>query len=269
MTVNFKLDEATNHIFMDVYVNKEGPFNFILDTGAKTTTISKKLADKLGIETLDLEVEDISVSIPHGIALLHELKINKEIYENEDVLVLDFDKLLGKCAQHVDGTIGYTTLKYFILTVDYPQRKLQFDRIMNNQLDDYSEVNWQEFVFLDDTHLIGVPVNINGSDSFDFVLDTGAGGTVITLQLAEELQLTTQPFSGIVKGVGGGAKMEIASIELFKVAMTAQENLQIIVTDLAKVAPKAAKIKNGIIGYNFLKNYRVILDYPNQRFSLI
>lgn len=269
MTVNFKLDEATNHIFIDVYVNKEGPFNFILDTGAKATTISKKLADKLGIETLDLEVEDISVSIPHGIALLQELKINKEIYENEDVLVLDFDKLLGKCAQHVDGTIGYTTLKHFILTVDYPQKKLHFDRVINDLIADYSDINWQQFVYLDDTHLVGVPVNINGSDSFDFVLDTGAGGTVITQQLAKKLQLTTKPFPGLVKGVGGDAKMEIASIEHFKVAISTQENLQIIVTDLAKVAPKAAKIKNGIIGYNFLKNYKVILDYPNQRFSLI
>ena len=269
MVVNFKLDEASNHIRLDVFVNKKGPFNFVLDTGAKATTISKKLADNLGIETLDLEVEDISVSLPHEIALLQEIRINNETYENEDVLVLDFDKLLGKCGSHVDGTIGFTTLKHLILTVDYPQKKLQFDRVINDQIADYSDINWQKFLYLDDTHLVGVPVNINGSDTFDFVLDTGAGGTVITQQLAEELQLATKPFPGLVKGVGGDAKMEIASIEHFKVAISTQENLQIIVTDLAKVAPKAAKIKNGIIGYNFLKNYKVILDYPNQRFSLI
>ena len=80
MVVNFKLDEASNHIQLEVYVNKEGPFNFILDTGAKATSISKNLADKLGIETLDMEVEDISVSIPHKIALLNELRIANETY---------------------------------------------------------------------------------------------------------------------------------------------------------------------------------------------
>jgi predicted aspartyl protease len=269
MAVNFKLDEASNHIRLDVYVNKEGPFNFILDTGAKATTISKTLADKLGIETLDLEVEDISVSIPHKIALLEELRIANETFENEDVLVLNFEKLLGKCGQPVDGTIGFTTLKYFILTIDYPQKRLLFDMKMNNQSNDYSDVIWHEFVYINDSHLIGVPVKINGSDSFDFVLDTGAGGTVITKKLADKLQLETQLFPGIVKGVGGEAKMEIALIEAFNVTMTNQENMQIIVTDLDKVAPKAAKIENGIIGYNFLKNYKIILDYPNQRFSLI
>ncbi len=269
MTVNFRLDEASNHILLDVYVNKEGPFNFILDTGAKATTISKSLADILGIEALDLEVDDISVSFPHKIALLDELRIANETYENEDVLVLDFDKLLGRCGQSVDGTIGFTTLKHFILTIDYPQKKLLFDWKMDNQLSDYSDVNWHEFVFINDSHLIGVPVKINRSESFDFVLDTGAGGTVITQELAEKLQFETQPFPGIVKGVGGEAKMEIAIIEAFNVAMTTQENMQIIVTDLDKVAPKAAKIKNGIIGYNFLRNYKIILDYPNQRFSLI
>ncbi len=269
MTIDFKLDKASNHIHLDVFVNKEGPFNFVLDTGAKATSISKKLANSLGIETLDLEVEDISVSFPHEIALLQELRISNETYENEDVLVLDFEKLLGNCGTPVDGTIGFTTLKHFMLTVDYPQKKLQFDRVMKDQIADSSDTNWQKFVYLDDTHLVGIPVNINGSNSFDFVLDTGAGGTVITQQLAKNLQLVTTPFPGLVKGVGGDATMEIASIEQFKVAMTSQENMQLIVTDLAKVAPKAAKIKNGIIGYNFLKNYKVILDYPNQRFSLI
>ncbi|NHJ31290.1 MAG: hypothetical protein FK732_00365 [Asgard group archaeon] len=269
MVFKFRLDEASNHIILDVYVNKEGPFNFVLDTGAKATSISQKLADKLNIETLDLEVEDISVSIPHKIALLEDLRIDNETFENEDVLVLDFEKLLGRCAQQVDGTIGFTTLKHFILTVDYPQKQMSFERAMDKQLSDYSNVNWEKFVYLNDTHMIGVPVKINGSEPFDFVLDTGAGGTVITQQLAEKLQLKTQPFPGIVKGVGGDAKMEIALVDHFNVGVTTQENMQIITTDLAKVAPKAAKIKNGIIGYNFLKNYKVILDYPNQQFSLI
>ncbi|MBK5112881.1 MAG: aspartyl protease family protein [Candidatus Heimdallarchaeota archaeon] len=269
MAVNFKLDESSNHIRLDVYVNKEGPFNFILDTGAKATSISKNLAEKLGIETLDMEVEDISVSIPHKIALLEELRIANETYENEDVLVLNFDKLLGKCGQPVDGTIGFTTLKHYILTIDYPQKKLLFDWNMNNQSNDYSDVEWHDFVYINDSHLIGVPVKINGSESFDFVLDTGAGGTVITKQLADKLQLETQPFPGIVKGVGGEAKMEIALLKAFNIAMSTQENMQIIATDLDNVAPKAAKIKNGIIGYNFLRNYKIILDYPNQRFSLI
>ncbi len=269
MEVNFRLDEASNHIILDVYVNNKGPFNFVLDTGAKATSISKTLAEKLGIEMLEMEVEDLFVSLPHKIALLDELRIGNETYENEDVLVLDFDRLLGRCGQQIDGTIGFTTLKHFILTIDYPQKHLIFDRKLNGNENNYSNVKWQDYTYLNDSHLIGVPVKINGSESFDFVLDTGAGGTVITQQLAEKLRLPTQPFPGLVKGCGGEAKMEFVLIDSFTVGLTTQENIQIIATDLDKVAPKAAKIKNGILGFNFLKNYKIILDYMNNRFSLI
>ena len=269
MVADFKIDEASNHIILDVYVNKEGPFKFVLDTGAKATSISKKLAEKLGIETLDLDVEEISVSIPHQIALLQHLKIGGDIYKNEDVLVLDFEKLLGRCVQQIDGTIGFTTLKHYIVIIDYPQKKILFESNITDHEDKYSDVNWQEFAFLNGTHLIGVPVKINDSESFDFVLDTGAGGTVITQQLAEKLQLETKPIPGIVKGVGGEAKMSIALTESFNVGMVTQEKMQIIATNLDVVAPKAVNIKNGIIGYNFLKNYKIILDYQNCRFSLI
>ena len=79
------------------------------------------------------------------------------------------------------------------------KKTLIFDRGINGHAIDYLSIEWQKFVFLNDTHLVGVPVKINGSKALDFVLDTGAGGTVITQHLAEKLELTTQPFPGIVK----------------------------------------------------------------------
>ena len=42
---------------------------------------------------------------------------------------------------------------------------------------------------LDDLSMIIVPVSINGSGRYDFMLDTGCGKTMVDQRLAEELHL--------------------------------------------------------------------------------
>jgi len=48
------------------------------------------------------------------------------------------------------------------------------------------------------------------------------------------------------------------------------ENMAVVMADFFAVLSEAIGTKlDGIVGYNFLRNYKVIIDYPNERLSLI
>ena len=57
----------------------------------------------------------------------------------------------------------------------------------------------------------------------------------------------------------------MATIELMKVGNVEVKNLQVEVLDLSNLT-KSGCIKEfaGIIGYNFVKDHRVTIDYPKQ-----
>ena len=49
MEIKVKPEINMGHVNIPVSVNGQGPFSFVLDTGASITTIGKRLAEKLGI----------------------------------------------------------------------------------------------------------------------------------------------------------------------------------------------------------------------------
>jgi predicted aspartyl protease len=131
------------------------------------------------------------------------------------------------------------------------------------------DLNWTQFEYIKDSHLVGVPVHINGKGPFDFVLDTGAGNTCITPELASQIGLEPKQVHGIARGVGGDVQLELASVDTLSVGETKISHSQMVVIDLSKVSPKGTLIENGIIGYDFLSRFETVIDYPNKRFSFI
>ncbi|MFW9807392.1 MAG: retropepsin-like aspartic protease, partial [Candidatus Thorarchaeota archaeon] len=129
------------------------------------------------------------------------------------------------------------------------------------------DLNWTPFKYIKDSHLVGVPVYINGNGPYDFVLDTGAGNTVITPELASKIELDPKPVQGIARGIGGDVQLELAEVHKLSVNGSEISYTQAVVLDLSKVSPKGKLIENGIIGYDFLNRFETTIDYPGKRFS--
>ena len=70
---------------------------------------------------------------------------------------------------------------------------------------------------LDDLSMIIVPVSINGSGPYDFMLDTGCGKTMVDQRLAEELHLSRVGEKTVV-GVMASAKMSVVHANSISVA---------------------------------------------------
>ena len=114
-----------------------------------------------------------------------------------------------------------------------------------------------------------VPVKINGKGPYDFVLDTGATFTCVDRTLADELKLPdwSGPLGGVVV-TGGEGQMGLVKIDMLEVGDTAKASeLVACKLDLTRMQPPGFGIK-GLVGLNFLKNYRVTINFERNSLRL-
>lgn len=117
--------------------------------------------------------------------------------------------------------------------------------------------------------IITVDTIVNGKGPFNFVVDTGASHTVISNQTAEKLGLNENSpgccgsAGRSAQGAGGPVAARTTAVESIRVGDVEVNNIEVALIDLMSLS----KDWDGIIGYTFMKNYRVIIDYPKQQIS--
>ena len=131
-----------------------------------------------------------------------------------------------------------------------------------------TQSTWLDFNYVNDTHLVGVPTIINGQDPIDLVLDTGSPPTILTPSAAKTLGLTLSESGPLVKGLNGTTQAYTATLDEIKVGDAKQVQQDILVLDLSAVSARRNDLPNGILGLSFLRNYELVLDYPNRRIAL-
>jgi predicted aspartyl protease len=112
--------------------------------------------------------------------------------------------------------------------------------------------------------IIIVKASVNSRGPYDFAVDTGASATVLSKQTAQELGVMNNP-STLKEGHGccGPIDLSMTTVESVRVGNVEAKDLTVAIMDLSTIS-KCIEIQlAGIIGYNFMKDYRVIIDYPN------
>lgn len=114
-------------------------------------------------------------------------------------------------------------------------------------------------------NLVVFPLFINGSDTLNFVLDTGVGATLIT-ELSEENSVSLQYLRTInISGLGEGESVEVFystgnTIQVGKAIGVNQEVL-VMKEDVFHLSGLLGVNVNGLIGYSLFKDFIVEIDY--------
>ena len=113
-----------------------------------------------------------------------------------------------------------------------------------------------------------VPVYINGQGPFDFVLDTGATFTCVDQALATRLALRERRGQiAVGAGVGGAGRVRLVSMDSLRVGGAVATGLTACVIDLQPLRSIGSGAQ-GLVGLNFLKSFRVTLDFQRNVVAL-
>lgn len=109
-----------------------------------------------------------------------------------------------------------------------------------------------------------VPVHINGEGPFDFVLDTGATFTCVSPSLSESLGLEER--AGQVAygaGIGGSGQVQLVGADSLRLGAAQAHDMTVCVVQLDQLEATGISI-DGLLGLNFLREFRMLLDFERQ-----
>jgi len=115
--------------------------------------------------------------------------------------------------------------------------------------------------------MIFVPVRVNGSKPWSFVLDTGSTRNLIDRTLAKALGLKRSG-TGSLQGAGAG-RIPIAFIHAVSIGLPGLESAgyEFSTADLAPLAASLGVRVDGILGYEVFSRFVVTVDYQAERLT--
>jgi len=259
--VDIQTTETQPFILLPVIVNGKGPFSFVLDTGANAAVVTEELAKTLALQNVEAK-EAVGAGGKRLSVLVGQagsISVGATKVENAKVGIM---KTLPKCVGQ--GVVGYDFLKHYVLTIDYMQNKLTFAQPEEYETDDhmlYASVPLK--IPRPDRPLILVDVLINTKKTYQFILDTGASVSVVSPTLAEQTGIRTASGETII-GASGAATSSSGILKSLRIGDALIEDVAVMISDAFSPLNQAVRtIMDGILGYNVLREFRLIIDYPN------
>ena len=266
--------ESTNHfIIMDVMFSNVLPLKFIFDTGSEHTLLFKKeYADLLGIEydrKIPLMGSDLSQEIYGYITRGVSLTIAQAYSVKTDILVLEEDylKLEESTGVKIDGIIGSSIFKYFVLAVNNRKGRIKFKAVESFRIpksfEELPVTIYKNKPYVDAIAKMGMD-----SIAVKLLLDTGAGLPILLYtKTAKHLELPEKTVKGTLgTGLGGHLEGYIGRIDLFSFGKFEFPNMLSSFQEItyAKIDTLAMN-RNGLIGNSVLSRFNYYIDYPRQK----
>jgi len=259
-----------NRPVIQVRVNNEDePLNFVLDTGSGISVISEATAKRMGIGRVTRGGfakgigGDGRFEIVYG--FLREVAIGDVEIRNVPVYIRKFHTT----NENIDGYIGLSLISKFLTTIDYG--KLSFDlqkkgtTAAAEMMDDKVSLPLR----LTSSGFLSGEVKLEGIDNpLNFIVDTGASVSVISDDLAGLAEVSRYVRDEKMRVIGSaGVTEDVPSFMLPRVTFGnhSRERVSAIALDLDLINEASGFQQAGILGGNFLRNYRLTFDFKNSK----
>jgi hypothetical protein len=206
-SVPFRLLNS-HQIILPVFVNHEGPYNFLLDTGTQITMIDQPLAVELHLQAKGTAVvAGVGSLQPASLAQLDLLEAGSHAVPNTRVFVYDLHNL------HIQGILGQDFLDHFDMLIDNVHGLLCLDEtaamragVKGPHIALVSAAGPEQGSALPDLLIILVRLS-DATRSVRLVLDSGVNGAIL-YNTAEYL---APPQRGHIQGTGVDGRQLIFS----------------------------------------------------------
>lgn len=250
--------------YIQVKVNGKGPFLFAVDTGAHLV-FAQELAAEMGLDPKSKAGDAVQLTLGDGLTIPAHTSF------------AFFENLWGLPGRRIYGDIGYSVLRHFVAEFDYEHRTLTLYDPQKFHAKGSAAALSAVLEGDYDPQFEGT-FTIPGSAPIPakFTLDTGAGGTIISVPLVKKYDLLTRvkqqvplPASKpLPDGVNGvvfeaiTARIEAVGLGPYSVERPliaiSRDSGTIFATDLLGVN----------LGGNILRHFTLTIDYPGRRVML-
>lgn len=246
---------------VQVKLNGQGPFAFMIDTGSGLQAdIDTSVAERLGLRPSgtvvngdpsgenDREVLTVTIdSLSFG---------GRRAVEFRNVTAIVRPHKITKNYPDVDGILGFALFSEYLLTLDYPAMQVRLER---GVLPPANGADVLDFEIEDRIPVIElaigrirVPAHI---DSGNFV-----AGFILPQEIVEQLPILSQPVSA------GGARSVTNRIELKEVQL--RDTIRIGRFEFPQPTAAFPALSDTNIGFSVLRNFALTFDQRNQRMKL-
>ena len=147
---------------------------------------------------------------------------------------------------------------FLLLTTACEPTGGEVGEVMNGAVDGAVEIPFRG------TAAMILPVYINGEGPLDFALDTGSTLTCVDGGLAERLDLPeARGRQGVTAGASGVGQMSVVRIDSMRVGEASMRTMEACVVNLGHARQVGVDIV-GLVGLNFLRAYRVEIDFDSR-----
>lgn len=283
---------------LDVYFN-DHKSRLQVDTGATGLYVSRPVAEHAGLKPISRsEASGIGSKGAQGgyIAYADSIKIGGLEFKNCLVQVSDRRNVVD-----VDGLIGMDVFSNFLVTLDFPWRKLTLGPLppypgtaavvpsLSTEEEDpsgssdeaaapakdatsapatgphdrYIAPEMQKWTMVYRVgHNMIVPTALNNKRMRLFIIDTGAQSTSISPSAAREVTKVFSNSDASVKGVSGNVSdVYLGNSVTFRFAHIQQEHPNVLSFDLSGLSQHAGTEISGLIGFDMLGLLVVKIDY--------
>ncbi len=255
------------HIILQVAVNGSENKNFLLDSGAGGTILSKNLTDDLGLKTTP-GIQSLGVGGMEQVGFVEydQIDINGLKLKARKAYCVDFSPLEPFLGMRIDGILGYDLFSRFVIDLNYSDKTITVYETQTFDSEQYED--WTEGRL--SMNLFEIPGEFEGHKGW-FRLDTGSNGSLhLHAPFVEEHNLLKdrKTFKISALGLGGESDVYVSRTDEFQLAGYEFSNMPVDLITGDKGALSIGK-SYGTVGAKILSRFRIIFDYMNNRLRLI
>lgn len=276
--VKFQL--INNLIVIPLEINNR-KLNFIFDTGVNKTILFN-LSDQDSLQLKNVQKVNLQ-GLGNGEAVESLLSrnntfvMNNLISYNESIHLVVNDKfdLSAKMGLTINGIIGYRLIKDMIVKIDYNKKYLTFYNPKNNKLEKCKTCEEFKIELIKNKPYMYADAQIdtigNELTPVKLLIDSGGSDAFWLFEHTKSNIMTPNKHFKDILGEGLSGTIYGNRSRIPRMKIGSYEIMEPTVSFLDTVSTKIARRvigRNGSIGGNILKRFRVWIDYPNKRIML-
>lgn len=263
-----------NRPVIKVRINgRDEPMRFVLDTGSGISVLSEETAKRMGIKAVTRGGYARGIGGDGKFEIVYSLLREIAIGDVTVKTVPVFLRKLHTDTERFDGYIGLSLISKFLTTIDYGANTFSLTK-KDYGLTDAAENTAPSLPLrLTSSGFLSGEVTLEGVESpLNFIVDTGASVSVISDRVARVDEISQWANAGRLRVIGSaGVKDDVPTYLLpsVKFGNHTRRDIMAVALDLDLINEASGWEQSGILGGNFLKNYRLTFDFRNSKVTFV